>query len=132
MLAHVHTRPEPWSDHSIVFAAEDGPVTVVVETEEYGLIDPPDAEFIAHAREDIPFLLNEVSALREAIEKARELIEELVDPDNCWFDHNGGCQAHGYISLLPGEKCPVRDAKDWLGGLVPAVASPETRNEGDN
>ena len=24
----------------------------------------------------------------------------------CWFDHHGGCQAHGYLSLEPGEHCP--------------------------
>ncbi len=28
--------------------------------------------------------------------------------------HHGGCQAHGYLSLEPGEKCPQQDAKELL------------------
>lgn len=47
-------------------------------------------------------------------EKLLDLLESLVDPDDCWFDHNGGCQAHGYISLQPGQICPVREAKDLI------------------
>ena len=43
-----------------------------------------------------------------------KLLEELVDPDDCWFDHHGGCQAHGFISLEPGETCPHQDAKELI------------------
>lgn len=43
-----------------------------------------------------------------------QLIRDLVDPDECWFDHNGGCQAHGYLSLEHGEMCPHAEAKAWL------------------
>lgn len=50
------------------------------------------------------------SLLAEAV----ELIRDLVDPDACWFDHHGGCQAHGYLSLEPGEICPQQQAKDFL------------------
>lgn len=35
-----------------------------------------------------------------------ELLESIVSPDKCWFDHNGGCQEHGYIFLRQGELCP--------------------------
>ncbi len=42
------------------------------------------------------------------------LIRDLVDADPCWFDHHGGCQAHGYLSLEPGEKCPHAEAKEIL------------------
>lgn len=42
------------------------------------------------------------------------LIGDLVDPDDCHFDHHGGCQAHGYLALEPGELCPVEEAKRWL------------------
>lgn len=45
---------------------------------------------------------------------AATLIAELTDPDDCWFDHHGGCQAHGYLNLQPGETCPQRDAKAWV------------------
>ncbi len=36
------------------------------------------------------------------------------DEDPCEFDHHGGCQAHGYLSLEPGEKCPHAEAKELL------------------
>lgn len=42
------------------------------------------------------------------------LIRDLVDGDACWFDHHGGCQAHGYLSLKPGRKCPHAEAKELL------------------
>lgn len=45
---------------------------------------------------------------------ALRLIRDLIDPDGCWFDHHGGCQAHGYLSLEPGEKCPQQEAKELL------------------
>jgi hypothetical protein len=43
-----------------------------------------------------------------------ELLRSLLDQDECWFDHHGGCQAHGYLSLEPGEKCPQAEAKELL------------------
>ncbi len=39
------------------------------------------------------------------------LIRDLLDSDDCWFDHHGGCQAHGYLSLEPGALCPPAEAK---------------------
>jgi hypothetical protein len=50
--------------------------------------------------------------------KLQRLIHDLTDPDDCWFDHNGGCQAHGYLSLKPGEMCPQQEAKEWLAASV--------------
>jgi hypothetical protein len=50
----------------------------------------------------------------------RPLIESLIDRDPCSFDHHGGCQAHGYLSLEPGELCPQEEAKQWLSGTRPA------------
>jgi hypothetical protein len=43
-----------------------------------------------------------------------ELLRSLMDRDDCRFDHHGGCQAHGYLSLEPGETCPQRDLKTIL------------------
>jgi hypothetical protein len=51
-------------------------------------------------------------------ERALELLALLVDPDPCWFDHNGGCQAHGFLSLEPGESCPNQDAKTLLRSIT--------------
>lgn len=39
------------------------------------------------------------------------LIRDLTDPDPCWFDHHGHCQAHGWTD--PGE-CPHRRATRLL------------------
>lgn len=47
-------------------------------------------------------------------ESTLALIEDLLDTEACWFDHHGGCQVHGYLSLQPGEKCPQQQAKDLL------------------
>jgi len=44
------------------------------------------------------------------------LLVALVDRDECWFDHHGGCQAHGYLSLDPGELCPQFELKELLTG----------------
>nr|WSZ21196.1 hypothetical protein OH837_48995 [Streptomyces canus] len=55
------------------------------------------ATFTAHARNDIPFLLDRVTELEE-------LVKQLADPDACWFDHHGHCQAHGWPYTEP--SCP--------------------------
>jgi hypothetical protein len=47
-------------------------------------------------------------------ERLIALIEDLVDPWDCWYDHRGGCQAHGYLSLKEGEQCPHAEAKELL------------------
>lgn len=56
-------------------------------------------------------------AAENDVAKAATLIRNLTDPEDCRFDHHGGCQAHGYLSLEPGEKCPQQDAKDWIKSL---------------
>ncbi len=44
----------------------------------------------------------------------RDLLESLVDDGECRFDHHGGCQEHGYLSLAPGEQCPQAELKARL------------------
>lgn len=44
-----------------------------------------------------------------------DLLESLVEDEDCRFDHDGGCQAHGYLSLEPGEVCPQEDLKRRIG-----------------
>lgn len=46
----------------------------------------------------------------------RDLLESLAASDDCWLDHHGGCQSHGYLSLKPGEVCPQQELKDLLEG----------------
>lgn len=50
----------------------------------------------------------------EPSDQVKQLLRDMTDPDGCWFDHHGGCQAHGYLSLQPGEKCPHAEAKELL------------------
>lgn len=54
-------------------------------------------------------------AMREREAKMLMLIRDLTDPGKCWFDHHGGCQEHGYLTLKPGELCPHAEAKHLLG-----------------
>jgi hypothetical protein len=46
-----------------------------------------------------------------------DLIRDLIDEGVCWFDHHGGCQEHGYLSLEPGQKCPHAEAKEVLAAF---------------
>lgn len=80
-------------------------------------VEDDDAEFIANAPTDIQDLLDLARKQQAAIDAAHPIIRDLIDPDGCSFDHHGGCQAHGYLSLQPGETCPQHDAKAWLEAL---------------
>lgn len=53
----------------------------------------------------------------DALEYLKALTDSLVDDDDCWFDHHGGCQAHGYLSLEAGEVCPQAELKDLVDRL---------------
>jgi len=57
------------------------------------------------------------ASLIDMLDSTLNLMRDLTDPDDCTFDHHGGCQAHGYLDLAPGEKCPQREAKDMLTEL---------------
>ncbi len=43
-----------------------------------------------------------------------DIINDLVDPDNCQYDHNGDCQAHGWFNDV---ECPHSRAKRALADL---------------
>ncbi|MEV4079206.1 hypothetical protein AB0J43_02785 [Nonomuraea fuscirosea] len=49
---------------------------------------------------------------------AIELLQALADPGECSFDHHGGCQEHGYLSLEPGERCPQAELRELLAALT--------------
>ena len=59
----------------------------------------------------------EVAELRAKVEQLQNLIAEMVDEEPCWFDRWGGCQAHGYLSLKPGETCPQYDAQQIVAAM---------------
>ncbi|MCF6467355.1 hypothetical protein FAF44_02860 [Nonomuraea sp. MG754425] len=46
------------------------------------------------------------------------LLEALTDSEECDFDHHGGCQAHGYLSLEPGERCPQAELRELLATVT--------------
>ncbi|MGW7398072.1 hypothetical protein ACWGH7_16425 [Streptomyces cyaneofuscatus] len=49
-------------------------------------------------------------AVSERLALVESLVADFVDPDPCWFDHHGYCQAHGWVGTDPG--CPHGRAKD--------------------
>lgn len=53
-------------------------------------------------------------AAEESLASAVDLVRALTDREDCSFDHHGGCQAHGYLDLQPGELCPQFEAKALL------------------
>lgn len=46
--------------------------------------------------------------------EAWSLLNALIDPDPCEWDHNHSCQSHGFYYIPQGEKCPNQAAKDWV------------------
>ena len=57
------------------------------------------------------------ASLLDVLDSALNLMRDLTDPDDCTFDHHGCCQAHGYLDLAPGDKCPQREAKEMIAEL---------------
>ena len=49
--------------------------------------------------------------MKREIERLVELVDALTDGGECSFDHHGGCQAHGYLTLEAGEVCPQAEAQ---------------------
>lgn len=68
------------------------------------------ADFLAICNDPVA----EAATATATVTATRELLESLVDSEDCWLDHHGGCQNHGYLSLEPGEVCPQRELKDLL------------------
>jgi len=65
---------------------------------------------------------------RPGLTSLLKLLNDLVDRDDCWFDHNGGCQAHGYLDLSGGVQCPHQEAKEVLAALaLDPATGPEVR-----
>jgi hypothetical protein len=50
----------------------------------------------------------------EEYDRLVALIRDLTDPDDCWFDHHGYCQAHGWMETDP--RCPHARAKELTRG----------------
>ena len=63
-----------------------------------------DAEFIAHAREDIPALLDEIDRLNATIQRVREIARQMDEYSHCsgpcMGANCGGCQAGRFSTAL--------------------------------
>lgn len=46
-----------------------------------------------------------------------EILRDLIDPDPCWYDHHGYCQAHSWMATEPA--CPHARAKTLLTPPAP-------------
>jgi len=68
-ILHVHRRVDDGDEHWIS-GPEGAQIAGNYEEELGGIIDPADAEFIAHARTDVPALVAEVEGLRAALREA--------------------------------------------------------------
>ncbi|WP_346921316.1 hypothetical protein [Glutamicibacter creatinolyticus] len=100
-LLETHTVKRPWSEASRMRCKCGEVVTAETEGQLYALHRAHVAEVLETHQQE-----------REA--QLRQLVRDMTDPDPCWFDHHGGCQAHGYLELKPGELCPHDEAKQLL------------------
>ncbi len=48
------------------------------------------------------------------LKDALRIIGDLIDSDDCWFDHHGGRQPSWYLSLEPWEEYPQQEAKELV------------------
>ena len=80
-------------EHGLVFVWNDGPPTLGMLVERWD----------KHVAE------------QSSLTVSRDLLESLVSEESCWFDHHGGCQEHGYLTLEAGELCPQMELKQLLG-----------------
>jgi hypothetical protein len=56
-----------------------------------------------------PLDVYDAAVTAAAYRAAADLIADLTDPDPCWYDHHGYCQAHGWFATDPA--CPHARAK---------------------
>ena len=57
----------------------------------------------------------------------RDLLEALADPEPCRY--GGGCHAHGYLDLKPGEKCPQDELRELLEAAEDVAAADAAMDE---
>ncbi len=66
---------------------------------------------------ELPEVEAAMQALNTDLDEALKLLDSFTpdtDDDPCSFDHHGGCQAHGFLSLRPGQICPAVQAHGML------------------
>jgi hypothetical protein len=120
----------PWNVHVATWGIvqHDRPLPIVYGNAHYGILADADAEFIAHAREDVPALLAEVEQLRTYIERlhahrAAVIADHAVYSDGLEAENEAlreivravadGRVTLGYPMPSPGEFVPAGTA-DWI------------------
>jgi hypothetical protein len=99
--------PGPWrADGRYIETIEGAEEEMAIYDE--GGHDELDAEFIAHAREDVPRLLEEIERLREGLKKL-QWCGWFVDKDYHWM--TSGCPACRSTGMNHAEDC-------WLAELL--------------
>ena len=61
----------------------------------------------------ITALQSQLAARDAEVVRLRGLVEDLYDEDDCYHDHHGYCQAHGWMATEPA--CPHKRARATLG-----------------
>jgi 16S rRNA G966 N2-methylase RsmD len=51
----------------------------------------------------------------DLLSRSLSILEDMVDPDECSYDHHGNCQAHGWTGIDP--SCPHKRAKELLAEI---------------
>jgi hypothetical protein len=109
---------QPGKDSDLVIAAAlDDARALAAEVERLRKRD----EFNVAAKAE---LYDELQVAEAERDRLRALVRDLTDPDECWFDHRGGCQAHGYLELAGKERCPQAEAQEVAAALAAEDGEP--------
>lgn len=83
-----------------------------VTDDEFDEVGQMDAEDYGELKQAYDALLAERDALREAGDALAEAAENDADPDPCWTDHHGLCQAHSLTDPCTNAEL-LRTAAAW-------------------
>lgn len=84
------------------------------------------------ATKELAGLARSADGWREMLERFVKIAEIELDPDACWFDHHGYCQAHGCGDV--GDRdvphCPTAAMKELVAECREALVDPAREKDG--
>lgn len=123
------TEQEPITDEQLAHWIENGHVPIDEEERE-AVVDAMASELLnlrgtarvaeRESREanvrirELERDLKRARAHTPELEQLRRLVRDFTDTGDCWLDHHGGCQAHGYLEPEQGEVCPHAQARQLI------------------